>query len=1110
MEAQAQPMDSDPPAVSDELKLHELIAEGLDFDEWTLLISRMEKTFPDNMEKICLVYDSFLSEFPLCHGYWRRYADHHRRLCGPDKVIEIFERAVQSVTYSVSLWVDYCNFSISAFEDLSDIQRLFKRGISFVGKDYSCHTLWDKYIEFELSQQQWSSLAHIYVEALRFPTKKLHHYYDSFKKLAALCNKEMGCHSNSPADLQSESLLVDQVTRCLSKDEISCLVKDLFDPSISLERSKELLQKYLILGEQLYRAACQLDKKISAFETNIQRSYFHVKSLDVDHLENWHHYLDFVELQGDFDWVVKTYERCLIPCANYPEFWMRYVEFVETKGGREIANWALKRATQIFVKRVPVIHLFNARFKEHTGDAVGACAAFSHCDTESDSNFIENVILKANMEKRLGNFVVASSIYEEALEMAAAKKKLHYLPSLYVHFSRLKYMITDSADAARDVLIDGIKHLPNCKLLLEELINFVMIQGGERHINVVDSIIVDAISPGSDISHGLSAKDAEDVSNLYLKLVDLCGTIQEIRKAWSRHIHLFPNSLRTAFDEQPITHVNSLKLAKEKEEIIFPMDHQQPSKNIVLLDKNDSRSSQDPTNQISEKKVPQPENQDSQLEQATVDQRQSKEADNGASEGKNLQSLEVSEVTRKKGPKTNASSIDLVSSKASKQPREDEPNKSFLNLAHQVAEGTESIRDVKEYSDGNDLKQGLDHKPEHEMKDFDLKPEHELKDFDHKPEHEMKFFDHKPEHEMKSLSLESLSLHPQDNSSPDLNPSRAFECGAPQETCNSSRSMTERNQQTTDEESSIKERTDSPQTEIQRVKPSSSRSHQSLMPIESPSQLHMSADSGGNWHRTKNYGRNRREPEFGFRGNPQGKSQQRRVSPQIYPQAESGGSMPMYQNYSQIGSLQNQQIHQGSLAQTQYQAATSPANIAAPTWPVQNVQQSNFTSSSQPFQSIGQQVPNNQDYNQMWQYYYYQQQQYQQQPPQHYQQQQPPQQYQQQQLQLQQHYLQLQPQQYLVQQQQFQQLQHQLYMQQAPQQPNEQQLEQNQLQQQNSQLQNYDQQQACLEYNVNNHPGAEPRLHINATQEQESVRPANTSAASSESLNSQEQSPGRQ
>lgn len=47
---------------------------------------------------------------------------------------------------------------------------------------------------------------------------------------------------------------------------------------------------------------------------------------------------------------MKLYERCLIPCATYPEFWMRYVEFLESKGGRELTTSALARATQIFLK----------------------------------------------------------------------------------------------------------------------------------------------------------------------------------------------------------------------------------------------------------------------------------------------------------------------------------------------------------------------------------------------------------------------------------------------------------------------------------------------------------------------------------------------------------------------------------------------------------------------------------------------------------------------------------------------------------------------------------------------------------------------------------------
>ncbi|KAL6197344.1 hypothetical protein ACLB2K_032953 [Fragaria x ananassa] len=401
-----------------------------DFDHWTSLISQIENSSPDDIEKLCSVYDSFLAEFPLCHGYWRTYADHKMRLCSIDKVVEVFERAVQAATYCVSLWLDYCVFSMSCFEDPADIRRLFKRGMSFVGKDYACYTLWDKYIEFEYSQQEWSSLAQIYIQALRFPTKKLHVYYASLKKLATLFEEEMKSQSNSTVDLHFEAVVDGEVPRFFGDDEISLVVKDLLDPAIGSGRSKAL-QRYIYIGKQLYQKACQLDEKIGNFEINIKRSYFHVKELDAGQLENWHRYLDYVEMQGDFDWAVKLYERCLIPCANYPDFWMRYVDFMEINGGREIANFSLDRATQIFVKRVSVIHLLNARFKEQIGDVLGARAALLQCNAESDTHFVKNVILKANMEKRTGNFTAASTIFREALARAAQKKQLHTLANLY-------------------------------------------------------------------------------------------------------------------------------------------------------------------------------------------------------------------------------------------------------------------------------------------------------------------------------------------------------------------------------------------------------------------------------------------------------------------------------------------------------------------------------------------------------------------------------------------------------------------------------------------------------------------------------------------------------
>ncbi|KAJ8425762.1 hypothetical protein Cgig2_025359 [Carnegiea gigantea] len=135
------------------LKLNELIVEGsLDFEDWTKLISYVEQLYhlnssseleiaalsldghswddkfvsyflQDEVDKITWVYDSFLSEFPLCYGYWKKYAERKARLCSVEKAVEIFERAVESVPYSVGVWVDYCSFSVSSFENPLEICR---------------------------------------------------------------------------------------------------------------------------------------------------------------------------------------------------------------------------------------------------------------------------------------------------------------------------------------------------------------------------------------------------------------------------------------------------------------------------------------------------------------------------------------------------------------------------------------------------------------------------------------------------------------------------------------------------------------------------------------------------------------------------------------------------------------------------------------------------------------------------------------------------------------------------------------------------------------------------------------------------------------------------
>ncbi|XP_028113670.1 uncharacterized protein LOC114311708 isoform X4 [Camellia sinensis] len=795
MELQVYNADKNLPAIGEESQvgfdeqLQELIRRGLDFDTWTSIISKIEKTYPDNIEKICSVYDSFLSEYPLCHGYWRKYAAHKAHLCTVDKVGEIFERAVQSATYCVGIWVEYCSFSMSAYEDPSDVRRLFKRAMSFVGKDYLCYPLWDKYIEFESSQQQWIFLAKIYVQTLKFPTKRLCRYYDNFKKFVAILEEEMKQHNNC-IDMESEAAPDDAVS--MLEDEVSCVINNLLDPLTGFFRYKAL-QKYISIGEQFYQEACEVERKIHCFETNIQRPYFHVMALDENQLENWHCYLDFVEMQEDFDWAVKLYERCLIPCAVYPEFWMRYVEFMETKGGRELANFALDRATKIFLKNVPAIHLFNARFKEQIGDRDGAHGAFLWSDNKFSSYFIEKVVKEANMEKRLGNFAAASNVYEKALEMAAEKQKLQSVPILYIHFARLKYMF-----------------------------------------------------------------------------VDQCGTVHDIRKAWNRHIKLFPHLVRTSsLDKLPTSGNQLLDMFMEaKQRSPFPLSDQ-PS---------GGHNSDNHT--------------ELQMQELT-DHFQPEDKDNSAQERLQQLSPKIAEQS----VEDDASGVNKLTHDSVHQSGDDTSGhmESTPYLVHQSREDAygpvESTHNLghKSGEDANipmESTHGLAHQPGEDASG-PIVPTQECSDSINVQQQEEQKQSHEPEQHLKLLSLDSLSLNSQEKEYGDSTLISSYKHQAlisnrisvNRRNANGSPSVVSRGSNRS---------ADSAQIQKESVNPSSLASRQNLLPEQAQTQPHVPTDDAVNWHQSNsNTVQASGDARSGFHGDSQEQqNQQWQVPPQQQIQSQ--------------------------------------------------------------------------------------------------------------------------------------------------------------------------------------------------------------------------------
>ncbi|XP_062148038.1 pre-mRNA-processing factor 39-1 isoform X4 [Alnus glutinosa] len=534
-----QQFDGFVPAMSaDEDRLWNIVrANSLDFNAWTSLIEETEKVAQENILKIRKVYDAFLAEFPLCYGYWKKYADHEAHLGSVDKVVEVYERAVQGVTYSVDMWLHYCIFAISTYGDPDTVRRLFERGLTYVGTDYLSFALWDKYIEYEYMQQEWGRLAMIYTRILEYPNQQLDRYFNSFKELAAsrpLSELRTAEEAAAAAGALSEASVQ------ANEGEVHPDAAEQSPKPVSAGLTEaEELQKYIAIREEMYRKAKEVDSKIIGFETAIRRPYFHVRPLNVAELENWHSYLDFMEREGDFNKVVKLYERCLIACANYPEYWIRYVLCMEASACLDLANNALARATQVFVKRQPEIHLFAARFKEQNGDIPGARAAYQLVNAEISPGLIEAIIKHANMEHRLGNLEDACSLYEQAIAIEKGKEHSQTLPMLYAQYSRFLYMVSGNAEKAREILVQALEHVQLSKPLLEALIHFEAIQTLPKRIDYLESLVVKFIVSDLESSNVASPGDREELSCIFLEFLNVYGDVQSIKKAEDRHAKLF-------------------------------------------------------------------------------------------------------------------------------------------------------------------------------------------------------------------------------------------------------------------------------------------------------------------------------------------------------------------------------------------------------------------------------------------------------------------------------------------------------------------------------------------------------------------------------------------
>ncbi|KAJ5669162.1 hypothetical protein N7462_010232 [Penicillium macrosclerotiorum] len=422
----------------------ELVEDPDNFETWEKLVRGAEalegginrNSNPQAITTVRNVYDRFLAKFPLLFGYWKKYADLEFSITGTEAAEMVYERGIASISPSVDLWTNYCSFKAETSHDADIIRDLFERGANSVGLDFLAHPFWDKYIEFEERVEAQDKIFALLGRIIHIPMHQYARYFERYRQLAQARPLAELAPAETMSQFRSEL------------EAASGHVPPGAKAEAEIERDLRLrIDSYHL--EVFSQTQTETTKRWT-YESEIKRPYFHVTELDESQLGNWNKYLDFEETEGSFNRIQFLYERCLVTCAHYDEFWLRYARWMAAQAGKEEeVRIIYQRASYLYVPIAnPTIRLHYAYFEEMSGRTDVAKDIHSAILINLP-NHVQTIISLANLCRRNGGLEAAIEVYKTQLD--SPECEMGTKAALVAEWARLLWKIKGSPDDARKV-----------------------------------------------------------------------------------------------------------------------------------------------------------------------------------------------------------------------------------------------------------------------------------------------------------------------------------------------------------------------------------------------------------------------------------------------------------------------------------------------------------------------------------------------------------------------------------------------------------------------------------------------------------------------------------
>lgn len=322
--------------------------------------------------------------------------------------------------------------------------------------DFLAHPFWDKFLEYEERQEAHDNIFAILKRVIHIPMHQYARYFERFRQLS---------HTRPLLELISEDVLAQY------RAEVEAETIQFGIQKTELEVERDIRTKIDALFYQVFQQTQTETTKRWTYEAEIKRPYFHVTELEHPQLANWRRYLDFEEAEGDYGRIVFLYERCLVTCAFYDEFWFRYARWMLSQEGKdEETRIIYLRATTLFVPiSRPGIRLQFALFEEMCGRIDVARDIHAAVMTALPDS-VETIVSWAHLQRRQVGFAAAIDLLKGQID--ATTTDIFTKAALVTEWAFLLWKVKGAVDEARMVFLKNVQWYADSRHFWQKWLEF--------------------------------------------------------------------------------------------------------------------------------------------------------------------------------------------------------------------------------------------------------------------------------------------------------------------------------------------------------------------------------------------------------------------------------------------------------------------------------------------------------------------------------------------------------------------------------------------------------------------------------------------------------------